>query len=73
VKGETCWSCFPCLDLIDPFIIAVKRHGDHHNSYKTKHLVGGLLTVSEVSPLSSWWQTDRHGVEQQLRAFHPDT
>ena len=37
--------------------IAVKRHHDQGNSYKRKHLIGDLLTVSEsVSGLmSSWW------------------
>lgn len=32
--------------------IAVKKHHDLCNSYKRKHSIGGLLTVSEVSPLS---------------------
>ena len=32
--------------------IAVKKHYDLCNSYKRKHSIGGLLTVSAVSPLS---------------------
>jgi hypothetical protein len=33
---------------------SVKRHHDQGNFYKRKHLIGGLLAVSEVSPLLSW-------------------
>jgi hypothetical protein len=33
--------------------IAVKRHLDHNNSYKRKHLTGGLLTVSEVKSINN--------------------
>jgi hypothetical protein len=39
----------PCLLTTDGFLnrcsIAVKRHHDHSNSYKGKHLIGGWLTV----------------------------
>lgn len=34
--------------------IVVKLHHDQGNSYKRKHLVRGLLILSEVSPLLSW-------------------
>jgi hypothetical protein len=33
--------------------VAEKRHPEHSNSYKRKHLIKGLLTVLEVTPLSS--------------------
>ena len=36
--------------------IAVKRHHDHSNSYKGKHLVGAGLQFQRLSPLSSWWK-----------------
>ena len=29
----------------------MKRHHDQGNSYEGKHLIGGLLTVSEVWPI----------------------
>ena len=42
--------------------VPVKRHhGDSSNSYKRKRLIRDLLTVLEVSPLSSWQGADRHG------------
>ena len=45
--------------------IAVKRHHDHSNSYKGKHLIGAGLQFQRFSPLSSWqatWQcAGRHG------------
>jgi hypothetical protein len=31
--------------------IAVKRNQDQGNSYKRKHLTGGLFTISEVSSI----------------------
>ena len=34
--------------------IAVKRHHDHSNSYKGKHLIG-WLTFQNSNLLSSWW------------------
>ena len=40
--------------------IAVKRHHSQGNSYERKQLIEGLLTVSEVSPLSSWWEAWQH-------------
>ena len=44
---------------------AAKRHHDHGNSYKGKHLIEAGLEFQRVSPLSSWqesWQhTGRHG------------
>lgn len=30
------------------YFIAAKRHHEHSDSYKEKHLVGGFLTVSET-------------------------
>ena len=45
--------------------IAVKRHHDHGNSYKGKHLIGSGLQFQRFSPLSSWWgawqHTGKHG------------
>jgi hypothetical protein len=36
------------LHALSQCSIAVKRHHDHGNSYKGRHLIGGLLMVSEV-------------------------
>ena len=36
--------------------IAMKRHRDHSNSYKEKHLTGAGLQVQRFSPLLSWWE-----------------
>jgi hypothetical protein len=43
--------------------IAVKRPYNQHNYYR-KHLKVGLLTISEISPLSSWWHSGRHDSEE---------
>ena len=40
--------------------IAVKRHYDHGNSYKGKHLIGAGLWFQRFSPLSSWWGAWQH-------------
>jgi hypothetical protein len=46
----------------------VKRHHDHGNSYKGKHLVEDGLNFQRFSPVSSWqeaWQrAGRHGAEE---------
>ena len=43
----------------------MKRHHDHGNSYKRKHLIGAVLQFQRFSPLSLWqeaWQyPGRHG------------
>jgi hypothetical protein len=48
--------------------IALKRHCDHGNSYKGKHLIGACLQFQTFSPLLSWWEawqyTGRHSVEE---------
>jgi hypothetical protein len=36
--------------------IDAKRHHNQGTSYKRKLLIGGLLTASGVSSLSSWWE-----------------
>jgi hypothetical protein len=41
----------------------VKRHHDHSNSYKGKHLIGADLQVQRFSPLSSWWE---HGMKADM-------
>jgi hypothetical protein len=44
---------------LDQCYITLKRYHDHSNSYKRKHLIGVLLTVSGVTPSLSWqgtWQ-----------------
>ena len=41
---------------------AMKKIGDQGNVYKRIRLIGDGLTVSEISPLSSWW-----GAQQQAR------
>jgi hypothetical protein len=47
--------------------IAVKRHHDHNNSYKRKHLIEAGLQLQRFSPLLSWWEmwqsTGRHSAE----------
>ena len=46
--------------------IAMKRHHDHGNSYKEKHLIGSGFQFHRFSPLSSWWEVwqcaGRYGV-----------
>ena len=44
-------------------VLWLYREHDHDqgNSYKRKHLTETLLTVLEVSPLSSWTETEMHG------------
>jgi hypothetical protein len=44
---------FPVLGDKVRVSIAVNKKHDQGNSYKGKHLIMDLLTVSEVSPLSS--------------------
>jgi hypothetical protein len=55
------------------FLFAVKRHQDHGNSYKAKHLTGGWLTVQRFSLLSSWQEalghSGRHGEEEVSGEF----
>ena len=51
--------------------IAVKKHHDHGNSYKEKHLIGvAHLQFQRFSSLSSWWGTwwceGRHGAGEVL-------
>jgi hypothetical protein len=50
----------------------VKRHHDHDNSYKGKHLIGAGLQFQRFSPLSSWqeaWQdAGRHGAEEEAES-----
>lgn len=31
--------------------VAMKRHCEHGNSYEKRHLIGGLLAISEVHPI----------------------
>lgn len=40
--------------------IAMKKHHDHGNSYKGKHLFGGWFAVQSFSLLSSWWEASWH-------------
>ena len=51
--------------------VGTKRQRDQDNSYKRKHLIGGLLTVSEVHYHQRGKQTGMV-LEEQLRALHPD-
>ena len=45
--------------------ITVKKHHDHSNSYKGKHLMGAGLQFQTFRTLSSqqeaWWHVDRRG------------
>ena len=45
--------------------IAVKRHRDHGNSYKGKHVIGTGVWFQRCSPLLAWQETwqyaARHG------------
>jgi hypothetical protein len=56
--------------------IAVKRHRDHSNSYKGKHLImkQNWITVERFSPLLSWQKAWQHAtdtvLERQLRVLH---
>jgi len=36
--------------------ITVKRHHDHHNSYKGKYLVGDGLEFQRFRTLFPWWK-----------------
>jgi hypothetical protein len=38
----------------------MKRHRDHHNSYKEKHLNGADLQFQRFSSLSSWQEAWQH-------------
>ena len=38
----------------------MKRHHDHSNSYKGKHLIGADLQFQRFSPLSSRWEAWQH-------------
>jgi hypothetical protein len=53
------------LSVLVRVSVAVKRHRDHSNSYKGKHLIGTGLQVQRFSSLSSWreawWHAGRHG------------
>ena len=56
------------------FLIVVKRHHDHSDSYKGQHLIGAGLQFQRFSPLSSWWvacsvQADVV-LEKELRVLH---
>ena len=56
--------------------IAVKRHHDHSNSYKGKHLTGDGLLFQRFSPLSSRQETRQCAadmvLEKELRVLHLD-
>ncbi|MGE9640709.1 hypothetical protein ACQP3J_27015, partial [Escherichia coli] len=47
-------------------------------AYKSRHLIGGWLTVFEGSPWSSWWaawqhagkQASRHGIRAVAESLH---
>jgi hypothetical protein len=45
VTGQTWFS---------PYSITMKRHHNHGNSYKKKHLIGSGSQLQMFSPLSSW-------------------
>jgi|UPI00001F6546 hypothetical protein len=45
-------------------MITVKRHHDHSNSYKGKHLIGAGLQFQRFSPLSSWREAWQHAGRQ---------
>jgi hypothetical protein len=51
----------------------VKRHHDHVNSYKRKHLIGAGLQFQRFSPLSSWWEAwphvGKHGAGERAESF----
>ena len=51
--------------------IAVKRHHDHHNSYKGKHLIGTGLQFQRLSPLSTWQHPHRHGAGDRPESSTP--
>ena len=73
--GFLCEACYPETSSVDQAGLEVTETGlcchhwaDQGNSYKRKHLIGRLLTVSEVSPLSSqqgaWLYISRHGAAE---------
>lgn len=53
--------------------VAVKRHNDHENSDKRKHLIESLLTIQRFSSLLSWreawWQAGRHGIGEVAESY----
>ena len=64
-KAKTFLSIVPVRDFLSEGFIALKRHHDHSNSYKGKHLIWAALPFQRFSLLSSWqeaWQhAGRHG------------
>jgi len=55
--------------------IALKRHHDHSNFYKGKHLIGAGLQVQRFSPWSSWQNMERagrHGAGEGAQSSTPD-
>lgn len=54
---------FPFMYCLSWCCVAVKRHHDHGNSYKGKHLIGACIQFQKFSLLSSWqgtWKDDVH-------------
>jgi hypothetical protein len=45
----------------------VKRHQDHGNFNKRKHLTGAGLQFQRFSPLSSWWGAQWHAGRHDAR------
>ena len=65
---DPCWGSLS-IACLSHCSIAMKRHNDVGTSYQRKHLITGLLAVSEASPLLSWQRIGRHGVGAKQ---HPD-
>ena len=51
--------------------IAVLRHNDQGNSYKTKHLIGTGLKFHTFRPLLSWQHPGRYGAGERAESSTP--
>jgi hypothetical protein len=67
---------FRKTDCLSQHSIAVKRHHDHSNSPKGKHLTGTCSQFQRFSPLLSWWEAWLHegrpGPEEVVESSTPD-
>ena len=52
--------------------IAVKKHHDHDNSSKEKHLIGASLQFQMSSPLSQWDMQADMVLAKKLGVLHLD-
>lgn len=58
-------------NCLSQYSIAVKRHHEHSNSYKGKHLLGWLQRFSPLALGREIWQSigSRHGAGERAESF----